>query len=152
MEALQKEIENESVLIAKVVIAELYQGFDRVMTLAGGLLYNVGKRAGKALYKHVKQKGLLEGIDPLEALLFTVVKSGYAKKMEVVERSDKRIVIRAEGMLIGSSVKKKKPVDTPVAGFIAGWLEEALGRKVDAKETKCVAKGDPYCEIEVKIK
>jgi len=36
-------------------------------------------------------------------------------------------------------------------GIIAGLVEAYTGRKVKAKETSCVAKGDPYCEIKIEF-
>ncbi|UXD22058.1 hypothetical protein IPA_01225 [Ignicoccus pacificus DSM 13166] len=152
---LQEAIENESILIAKDVIADLYKGFEKVMMFAGGLLYNVAKKAGKSMVKNVIERGLITPEHALEALIYTIEKSGYADRMEIVERNEKKIVIRAWGTLLGAKLseeRRKKPVDAPVVGFIAGWLEEAWGRKVDGKEVKCLAKGDPYCEFELKLK
>jgi len=32
-------------------------------------------------------------------------------------------------------------------GVIAGWFHKFFGKPVDVKETKCIAKGDAYCEF-----
>jgi len=125
------------------------------MMFAGGLLYNVAKKAGRSMARSVVERGLVSPDHALEALIYTIEKSDYAEKIEVVERSEKKIVLRAWGTLLGAKLsqeKRKKPVDAPVVGFIAGWLEEIWGRKVDGKELKCLAKGDPYCEFELKLK
>ncbi len=155
LEKLQSALQQESILIAKDVIADLYQGFEKVMMFAGGLLYNISKKAGKSMARSALEKGLMVPEHALEALIFTIEKSGYAERIEIVERSENKIVIRSWGTLLGSKLsdkKRKKPVDSPVVGFMAGWLEEAWGKKVDGKETKCLAKGDPYCEFELKIR
>ena len=39
-----------------------------------------------------------------------------------------------------------------VRGIIAGWFSELFEKELIAVETKCIAKGDPYCEFEVKSK
>ncbi len=154
-EELQKILERESILVAKDVIADLYKGFERVMRFAGGLLYNVAKKAGRSMAKNVISKGLISPEIALEALLYTIEKSGYAERIEVIERNEDVIIIRAWGTLLGAKLaeeKKKRGVDAPIVGFMAGWLEESWGRKVDGRETKCIAKGDPFCEFELRVR
>ena len=46
--------------------------------------------------------------------------------------------------LFGSS---KKPIDYYLAGLFAGASHEIIAGKVKCIETKCVAKGDEYCEF-----
>ncbi len=43
----------------------------------------------------------------------------------------------------------KYPVDFVAAGFAAGGLSVVAGVDLDAVETKCISKGDPFCEIEI---
>ena len=38
-----------------------------------------------------------------------------------------------------------------ILGFHKGVLESYLNKKISAVETKCFAKGDPYCEFEVTL-
>jgi len=45
--------------------------------------------------------------------------------------------------------KTTYPVDFLVCGFIAGGFSASLKTKLECIETKCVAKGDPYCEFVV---
>ncbi len=41
----------------------------------------------------------------------------------------------------------KYPVDFIATGFTAGGVSANLGKDLDAYESKCMARGDPYCEI-----
>jgi len=45
--------------------------------------------------------------------------------------------------------KANYAVDIIPTGFVAGGLSAVAGTDLDALETKCMARGDPYCEIEV---
>jgi len=45
--------------------------------------------------------------------------------------------------------KSPHPVDFIPTGFTAGGVSACLGKDLDAYETKCMAMGDPYCEITV---
>lgn len=45
--------------------------------------------------------------------------------------------------------KSNYPVDFIPMGFTAGGVSQAVGKDVDAVETKCMAMGHPYCEIEL---
>jgi len=147
-----------SILVVKDVVVELYQGFERVMMFAGGLLYNVAKKAGKLMAKKLMGEGYLNKQNYLDVLVESLVHANYASKVEVSEikgttENPQKIVFKLEGTLLGSKIgKRRRPVDQPIAGFMAGWIEEVLGRKTDAKETQCIAQGKPHCIIEVKIK
>lgn len=45
--------------------------------------------------------------------------------------------------------KSSFPVDFIPTGFSAGGISAASNKKLEALETKCMAMGDPYCEIVV---
>jgi len=155
---LVKTLNANSILVVKDVVVELYQGFEKVMVFAGGLLYNVAKKAGKLMAKKLLEEGYINKQNYLNVLVDSLVYANYASKVEVEKiegtpENPKKIILKLEGTLLGSKIgKRRRPVDQPIAGFIAGWIEEALGRKTDAKETQCMAQGKPHCIIEVKVK
>ncbi len=45
--------------------------------------------------------------------------------------------------------KANYAVDFVPTGFVAGGLSANMKKELDALETKCMARGDPFCEIEV---
>ena len=47
--------------------------------------------------------------------------------------------------------QQKQGVDDYLLGLLAGGTFAVSGKKVQGKEIKCMAKGDPYCEFRVKI-
>ena len=152
-----KALTANSILVVKDVVVELYQGFEKVMLFAGGLLYNVAKKAGKLMAKKLLEEGYLNKQNYLNMLVESLVYANYASKAEIdgiegTPENPQKIVFKLEGTLLGSKIgKRRRPVDQPIAGFIAGWIEEVLGRKTDAKETQCMAQGKPHCIIEVKV-
>ncbi len=146
----------DAVLIDRQVLVDLYTGFEKLLRFVGGLLYASSKKAGRLTARRMIEKGLLTRENALDMLLWSFTAGGYAERV-TVERVEKgrgstRIVLRVEGALLGSRLgKKKRPVDQPLVGYLAGWLEEVYGVRVDARETSCVAKGDPACRFEIKI-
>ncbi len=46
--------------------------------------------------------------------------------------------------------KNKEPVDFYLAGWLRRTFELIFGQKMNIKETKCIAKGDKYCEFLIK--
>ena len=155
---LVKALNANSILVVKDVVVELYQGFEKVMVFAGGLLYNIAKKAGKLMAKKLLEEGYINKQNYLNVLVDSLMYANYASKAEIREvegtpENPQKVVLMLEGTLLGSKIgKRRRPVDQPIAGFIAGWIEEVLGRKTDAKETQCMAQGKPHCIIEVKIK
>ena len=45
--------------------------------------------------------------------------------------------------------RSESPVCTIISGLLSGIASVALGKECSTTETKCFAKGDPYCEFEL---
>ncbi len=146
----------DAVMIDRNVIIDLYTGFEKLLRFVGGLLYASSKKAGRLTARRMIEKGLLGRDNAVDMLLWSFTAAGYAERT-VVERIERgrgetRIALRIEGALLGSRIgRRRRPVDQPLAGYLAGWLEEVYGVRVDARETSCVARGDPVCRFEVRI-
>ncbi len=50
----------------------------------------------------------------------------------------------------GKTIKLGRPACHLLAGIFAGGATRVLGRLYTAEETKCIAKGDKYCEFHLK--
>lgn len=48
--------------------------------------------------------------------------------------------------------KTNEPVDFFITGLLEGVVESISGKEVKGKETKCIAKGDRYCEFIIEPK
>jgi len=154
---LVEGILEDTVLIERAAVVDLYTGFEKLLRFVGGLLYTVSKRAGKMTARRMREKGLLESIDYFEAMMTSFLLGGYAEKVVVedVERShgEARVRLRVYGTLLGSRLKdRKRPVDQPFVGYLAGWLEEALGVKVDGRELECASRGGDSCVFELRVR
>ncbi len=146
----------ESILIHKDIIVYMYKGFERLLKFVGGLLYNSAKEAGRLMLKKMKEKDIVNDDNVLSALLESFVLAGYAEQITVkdvrLEKGKTIIEIEGKGLLLGSKLKSKRPVDQPLAGYMAGWLEEYYGAKTQAREIACTARGDKACIILIEIK
>ncbi|AEM37959.1 4-vinyl reductase 4VR [Pyrolobus fumarii 1A] len=159
-EDLRKKLDgvvlNESIMIARDVIVDLYTAFEKFMRFAGPVLYNAAKKAGRLMAQRLMERGVIDESNALDALLWSFVRAGYASEVKVLEdkvEKNKRVIrIGMKGTLLGAKIQRKKPVDAPLAGFAAGWLEAVWGKKVDAKEVACLAKGDDMCVFEIVVK
>ncbi len=152
---LDRIVREESILIARDVIVDLYTAFEKFLKFAGPVLYNAAKKAGRHMARILMDRGIVNKDNAVEALLRSIVDAGYAAEARVVEEREekKKRVIRVamKGTLLGSKLQRKKPVDLPIAGFMAGWLEETLGKKVDVKEVACMATGSGECIFDIII-
>ena len=149
-------IVEESILIHKDIVVYMYKGFEKLLKFVGGLLYNSAKEAGRLMLKKMKEKGIVNDDNVLSALLESFVLAGYAEQITVkdvrLEKNKTVIEIKGDGFLLGSRLKSKRPVDQPLAGYMAGWLEEYYGVKTQAREIACTARGDDACIILIEIK
>jgi len=148
-------VSDNAILIDKDLIADLYAGFEKLLRFVGGLLYTASKKAGSMTAERLMRKGHLSESNALELLLWTFVASGYASKVVVEDVDvgrDTRLRLAVYDALLGSRLRgRKRPVDQPLAGFLAGWLERVYGVRVEGKEVKCASQGFDHCEFEIKI-
>lgn len=145
----------ESILVHKDVIVYMYKGFEKLLKFVGGLLYNSAKEAGRLMLQKMRSEGIVRDDNVLAVLFASFVLAGYADRITVksVEiRGNKTVIeVEGEGLLLGSRLKSKKPVDQPLAGYMAGWIEEYYGAKTQAREIACTARGDKACIIRIEI-
>lgn len=147
---VQEFIQQESVLIDKQGIVALYEAAQRMMGLGlGGLLYRAGKIGGRQGAQLLAQRLQLQGEDLLPALVvaFNTARWGRAQ----LDRQTQPWRLYLEESLLGQHLKHKKPVCHPIAGYWAGFLEEALQRRVEVREAQCMATGADRCVFEIHV-
>lgn len=142
-------IRAESVLIDRGIIGELYETGLKFLGIGiGGILYTAGKKGGARGARLLHTRLGLQGDDLLHAALlaFTEAHWGAGKLLN----DNGNVAIQVDDSVLASSVpRQKKPICHPLAGYIAGFLEEAWRKSVKVKEVKCIAAGDPNCLFEV---
>jgi len=143
------ELLENGILVDRDIMVDMYRGFERVIRFAGGLLYAAAKKAGAAMARRLAERGRVTRENALESIVYTFVAAGYAEEAVVesveVREGETTVRLRVRGALLGSRLKSRKPVDQPIVGFIAGWLEALLGCRVDGREERCAAQGYEDC-------
>ena len=126
----------------------------RLGTGLEAILYHIGFEAGKRVYDaHVQMvgKNTFRLIRSGE-VLFTQMGFGRIKVTDMyLEEARMRVIVydsfecelfRGEG----------RPMSNLIRGMMAGWFSGFFNKEVTAIETKCIAKGDPYCQFKIKPK
>ncbi len=80
-----------------------------------------------------------------------VTLAGWGKwKIIEIDTAKNTLVAKFEGSPFpGIYGKSPYPVDIIPAGFTAGGVSAGFGQELDGFESKCVALGDPFCQIEI---
>jgi len=135
----------------------IFVSFRRHLGSGGAaMLYHLGLEAGRSRGRHAMEMARRVGIRSLDRALELVAKAlkalGYGI-IEILEFQEEPPIIR---MRIYQSIECElgrgvgQPFSQYVRGIIAGMISEILQREMTAKEVKCIAKGDSYCEFELK--
>ena len=136
---------SESVLVDRGAIGVLYETALKFVGLGiGGILYTAGKKGGaRGAELLIKQFGY-QGDELLHAALIAFERGNWGKP--TLTREDDKISIKVENSALASSVTgQKKSICHPLAGYLAGFLEEAWKRPVKVQETQCMATGNDCC-------
>ncbi len=73
-------------------------------------------------------------------------------RMEVVEASatPPQVVMRVYDCFeCELGIGARKPFSNFIRGILAALIAQLFNGRMEAKELKCVAKGDPYCEFKI---
>ncbi len=144
-EAVVQLIRQESVLVDREGLVALYEAVHKMAGFGlGGILYAAGKKGGEQGARTLRERLGLEGEDLLQAARIAFNTSGWGT-MEFLDEG--RIQVRDSAL--AGRIRSRKPVCHPLAGYIAGFLEAAWGKKVKVKEVACAASGAEACLFEV---
>ncbi|MEM4576193.1 MAG: 4-vinyl reductase [Candidatus Nezhaarchaeales archaeon] len=114
--------------------------------------YNAGIEYGKAHRKLAEKLGIRDPIQIIYKVLAPLFTSTGFGRLEVVRvnLNPPEVTIRIyNNFECEEGIGAGKPYSQWVRGSIAGIFTSILNIEVKAIETKCIAKGDPYCEFEI---
>jgi predicted hydrocarbon binding protein len=140
------------ILMSGATFRDLISGTERMLGSANeALWYEAGKHAGSAFSGDLLRLGI--EYDELPAALeefFT--KGGWGKIQVDVDLVKKQALVTIRNSVTARGIKAKGCVCHSIRGFIAGVCDVMFHGLTVCVETKCIAKGDPYCEFRVKRK
>ena len=124
---------------------------------ASNILYALGMEEGQSFIRATKI-GVGEPLLPLpsKAQLSSISRlvevEGLAEKCEFKFDGGGE---RVEAILYGSVEAEGVESGVPVCNFLSGWLAGVFGKltglQASAVEEECIAKGDPYCRIRIRL-
>jgi len=114
-------------------------------------LYHIGYSFGEIAGEKYMGKEITEDFIREDLLAFQAYGWGIPEILEI-DLVEYGVVIRFYDLFesIHAKGKKNRPNCHFVRGHLAGLFSKFFNRKMFAIETKCIAKGDPYCEFVVK--
>lgn len=77
---------------------------------------------------------------------------GWGKIQAEVDFTKKEALVTIENSALARQTNTEEPVCHFARGFIAGVCDVMFHGSTECLETKCIAKGDAYCEFGVKRK
>lgn len=144
---------SRALIFRKEIYEGIFKGVRNQFGTAGeAFLYYVGFETGKRAYQSYVQ---LAGTEELKALVTTAkavnMTLGWSilKDAKINEESKTAMVILSENFECDLARGYGKPYSQFYRGAIAGIFTQYFKEKMKAEETKCIAKGDPYCQFEV---
>lgn len=145
--------ELRAIILKEPVVKGLIKGIRERFGNAGEVLlfyigYDIGLRAYDDHYSLSKTKKLKELVR-INEIFFKVAGWGILKVLKY-DPYKYLAKVRAQDLFecyVGKN--SKKPYSQFTRGFLSGWFTRFFKEGCTAREIKCVAKGDPYCEFEI---
>jgi len=137
------------ILMRSSTFREMMKGIEEMLgSAATSIWLGMGKSAGKRFAEEL----LEAGTKPVEVPTFLEMfftQGGWGVIQSGKDLTKKVAVIRIENCATARKYKSNRPMCFFISGFISGVADAILNEVTDCTETKCMAKGDPFCEFEV---
>ena len=141
------------IIFRKPVYEAFIKSVQNIFGLGGAaILYHLGIVLGRGSFRdHKKMAGndrrlLLSIVEHY----FRVVGYGILEIKKIDENEGKATLRVYKNFECELHKGSNKPKSQYTRGILAGWFQEFFGRKnLKILETRCIARGDPYCEYEI---
>jgi predicted hydrocarbon binding protein len=118
-------------------------------------LWNMGYGAGKEIWNLIYEWRKAAVKELVELMLKTSIALGWFSKYEIVDYSpvSKYVKIRIwDNWECHARGISGRPESHFLRGIFAGFFTKHFNENCQAFETKCISKGDEFCEFEIKVK
>jgi predicted hydrocarbon binding protein len=137
------------ILIRSSTFRAMMEGTEKMLSSAAEpIWWEIAKHTGTEFAGEL----LKAGTDPEEVptwLETFFTQGGWGVIQSKIDLTKKVAVIRIENCATARKSKSNRPVCYFVSGFISGVADAILNEVTDCSETKCIAKGDKFCEFKV---
>ena len=150
--------DQRAIVMPMTLLKNLFEEIEKILTPSGfaAVFYNAGRKSGENYAQYFREKF---GLKSKEELIETVTICTSAIGWGIVETYTLDLSIPAGSVRVKENIEavmRGKGATQPVChwtrGFLAGYLTAVTGVDVEVVETKCLGKGDEYCEFEIKAK
>ena len=127
------------------------RGFER----AYNQIYNSAKLGSKKYNDSFIQKHKFDDRRKILNWQIKIVTMAGWGQLEIayVDLKKNEVIIKYDNSPFAAKYGKSKyPVCIVPTGFTAGGVASNLGVNIEGVETKCIARGDPFCQIELGLK
>lgn len=140
------------ILMGGSTFRSLIEGINNALgTGAVAILLEAGKCAGKEFAQSLLKEGTLpEEVPTWMEVFFT--QGGWGKITARADFANKTAVVVIDNCATARQVRSKDASCHFIRGYIAGISEILFKTNVECAETRCMAKGNAYCEFRVQSK
>jgi len=134
------------------ILVRIREMFGEDGAVAKVLLFTMGEAAGQAMFKATAAQIGAKVRDELANIIniYSATGFGIFRLSDVDLDRGTATVIALENFECASHTRtRSKPFSQFVRGHLAGFFSGVFGRRVDAVEAQCVARGDGCCEFRV---
>ncbi len=136
-------------------LINLFEGIYRWGSGGQVFVYTLGLKGGEESYPYWRKVLGIDRAELTDAAIAILVMMGWISHGSATVDIDKgEAVVKLYGNFECEPFKNelKEPRSQFIRGVINGFFSSMFKAECETVETKCIAKGDPYCEFQVKTK
>ena len=146
---------NRAIVMGKKMYEGLIKKLKETIGEAAELtLYLAGYNMGTKAYKKDEIMGGRDAQRLISISKAYFKAKGYGKlQVEKLDLDGKKATLKIYDSFECSLFKdSKKPQSQLIRGMLVGWYTGFFKEEMKVTETRCIAKGDPYCQFEIQAK
>lgn len=150
-----RHLGTEWILMRVETFHEMRREIDKALgTGASVVCYLAGKGAGRSLANLMQQRAKTNTLEEIYKRIAEIYeKCGWGILQPVLFRQRTgEFLLRIYNNAFARGLQSRSSACYYVKGLLEGIIEELAGRHAKSEETKCMAKGDAYCEFILVLK
>jgi len=139
------------IIITQARMQEIFSRLSEIFQSgANVIIYEAGKAAGRRFINEISEVTQTNKEKILKTAVQRFTDAGLGK-IEVAEFNleENKVKFRIRNNFFAEIRQEESTYCNCVEGFVSGMYEQAMHKTPKIKETKCVGKGDPYCEWQI---
>lgn len=143
-------LDSRAIITRAVTFVDVIRTLEEISERPEALLFRSGLKAGENASLYFMDKIESRGCEAVGNMIGVLIASGWGRPEVLMDETGHGVIYLEDSFIADVYGRANRPKCDFIAGYMAGFLTNALGVDVAVREVRCKAEGEDVCEFEVR--